>query len=40
MRPEKIICVHGDQCERFATELKGRFAVDAIAPKIGDVVEI
>src|SRR3989344_4580649 len=40
MRPEKIICVHGDQCERFATELKGRFAVDAIAPRLGDVLEI
>lgn len=40
LRPEKIICMHGDNCERFATELKSRFGVDAIAPKIGDVLEI
>ncbi len=40
LRPEKVICIHGDYCERFATELRGRFAVDASAPKQGDIVEI
>jgi len=40
LRPEKVICVHGDYCERFATELRGRFAVDAVAPEQGETVEL
>jgi putative mRNA 3-end processing factor len=40
VHPEKVICMHGDYCERFATELRGRFSVDAVAPKVGDVVDI
>ena len=40
IRPEKVIAVHGDHCERFATELRGRFSVDAIAPKLGEIIEI
>jgi putative mRNA 3-end processing factor len=39
IRPEKVICLHGDNCERFATELRGR-GFDAIAPKNGDVIDI
>jgi putative mRNA 3-end processing factor len=39
IRPEKVICIHGDNCERFATELRGR-GFDAIAPKNGDVIDI
>jgi putative mRNA 3-end processing factor len=39
MRPEKVICMHGDYCERFATELRGR-GFDAIAPKNGDTLNI
>jgi putative mRNA 3-end processing factor len=39
IRPEKIICMHGDYCERFATELRGR-GFDATAPKNGDVVTL
>lgn len=39
IRPKKIICLHGDYCERFATELRGR-GFDAIAPKNGDVIDI
>jgi putative mRNA 3-end processing factor len=37
IRPEKVICLHGDYCERFATELRGR-GFDAIAPKNDDTV--
>ncbi|MEM2874217.1 MAG: MBL fold metallo-hydrolase [Candidatus Nanoarchaeia archaeon] len=40
VRPEKVICMHGEYCEKFATELKSRFGVDAIAPKIGDTIKI
>jgi predicted metal-dependent RNase len=39
IRPEKVICIHGDNCERFATELRGR-GFDAIAPKNGDIIDI
>ena len=37
--PGKIICLHGDNCERFAKELQGR-GYDAVAPKIGDILNI
>jgi len=40
IRPKKVICMHGDYCQRFATELKGRFGIEAIAPKNGDVVNV
>jgi len=37
--PEKIICLHGDYCERFAKELRGR-GFDAVAPENGDTIDI
>jgi len=37
--PEKIICLHGDHCQRFAMELRGR-GFDAIAPTNGDSIDI
>ncbi|HLC51323.1 MAG TPA: MBL fold metallo-hydrolase [archaeon] len=40
VRPKKVIAIHGDHCERFATEVRSRFGIDAIAPKMGDVLEI
>jgi putative mRNA 3-end processing factor len=39
INPENVLCIHGDNCERFATELRGR-GFDAIAPKMGDVIDI
>jgi putative mRNA 3-end processing factor len=39
VRPEKVLCMHGDYCERFASELRGR-GFDAIAPKNGDVINL
>jgi putative mRNA 3-end processing factor len=39
IKPEKVVCIHGDNCERFATELRGR-GFDAIAPKNGETLEI
>lgn len=39
IKPQKVICVHGDNCQRFATELCGR-GFDAVAPKMGDVIEV
>jgi putative mRNA 3-end processing factor len=40
IRPKKVMCIHGDHCERFATELKGRFGIEAIAPFPGSVVKV
>lgn len=37
--PEKIICIHGDRCEDFATELK-EMGYAAYAPKKSEVIEI
>lgn len=39
IKPKKVVCIHGDNCERFATELRGR-GFDAIAPKNGDEIDI
>ncbi|MBU0532930.1 MBL fold metallo-hydrolase [Candidatus Micrarchaeota archaeon] len=38
--PEKIILVHGDKPEKFAQELKEEHGYDAIAPLIGERIEI
>ncbi len=40
IRPKKIVVIHGEYCEKFATELKGRFGVQTIAPKNGDVIRL
>jgi putative mRNA 3-end processing factor len=40
IRPKQVICMHGDQCERFATELRGRFSIEASAPKPNEVLFI
>ena len=39
IEPEKVVCIHGDNCERFATELRGR-GFEAVAPNIGDVINV
>lgn len=39
INPEKIICLHGEHCQRFAQELRGR-GFDAIAPHNNDVIDI
>lgn len=40
LRPKKIAAIHGDYCDKFATEMKGRFGVETVAPKIGDVIKV
>jgi hypothetical protein len=40
LNPEKIVLVHGDCAEKFEQELKEDFGYDAIAPKIGDRVNL
>jgi putative mRNA 3-end processing factor len=40
IRPEKVVCLHGEYCEKFATEINSRFGIKAIAPKMGDVVKL
>ncbi len=39
LNPKKIICMHGDNCQRFAKELQGR-GFDAVAPKMGDILKV
>jgi putative mRNA 3-end processing factor len=40
IRPEKVVCLHGEYCEKFATEINSRFGIKAIAPKMGVVVNL
>ncbi len=39
LNPEQVICMHGEHCQRFAQELKGR-GFDASAPVNGDEIDI
>jgi putative mRNA 3-end processing factor len=38
--PGRIVLVHGDETERFATELRDDFGYDAVAPKIGERIDL
>jgi len=38
--PEKIVLVHGDSTEEFANELRVDFGYDAIAPRLGERIEL
>ncbi|MBD3262794.1 MBL fold metallo-hydrolase [Candidatus Woesearchaeota archaeon] len=40
INPKKVLCMHGEYCKKFATELNSRFELDAMAPKNGDVIKI
>jgi len=40
VRPKKLIAIHGEYCEKFATEMKGRFGIQTYAPKDGDTIKI
>jgi len=39
IQPSKVITMHGEYCEKFATELSGR-GFPAVAPKAGDVLKV
>lgn len=39
LNPKKVICMHGEHCQRFAQELRSR-GFDASAPKNGDEIKI
>lgn len=38
--PEKIVLVHGDECKEFEKELVEDFGYDAIAPKLGERINL
>lgn len=40
LEPRNVICVHGDECDIFAEELKEKYDIFAIAPHNGEVVKI
>lgn len=39
INPKKVICMHGEHCQRFAKELKSR-GFDAVAPHNEDIIKI
>lgn len=40
LQPERVICMHGDYAQQFATELQSRFDLSAIAPMNGAVLKV
>ena len=40
LRPKKVVMIHGEYCDKFATEMKGRFGIETLAPKIGDTLKL
>jgi putative mRNA 3-end processing factor len=41
IRPSKVVAVHGEYCDKFATEVNGRFPeVKAYAPTLGQVIDV
>lgn len=38
--PKKVVCVHGDKCEKFAKEISEIFDIETIAPRNGDALEV
>ncbi|MBI4154444.1 MBL fold metallo-hydrolase [Candidatus Woesearchaeota archaeon] len=40
LKPETVICVHGEHCERLAKDVAEEFNIQAYAPKNGEEVKI
>ena len=40
IKPGKVVCMHGDSCPEFASEIKAKLGIEALAPKTGDVLEV
>lgn len=40
VQPEQVICVHGDNCEKFAKNIEEETNITAIAPKNSEVIEL
>lgn len=38
-QPETVICVHGDQCEKFAKNIE-ELGIEAFAPKNGEIIRV
>ena len=38
--PKRVVCVHGDKCPEFASEIRKTLGIDAFAPALGDELEI
>jgi putative mRNA 3-end processing factor len=40
VKPKQVICVHGEEAEKFARDIEEGFDISAYAPKNGEVVKI
>ncbi len=40
LRPETVICVHGDDCQKFAKDISSNLGIEAHAPANGETVDI
>ncbi len=39
-KPEMVICVHGDSCEKFAKDIAERYNIQAFGPANGEVIGV
>lgn len=40
VNPELVVCVHGDEPEKFAKEIEEKEGIKAVAPKLNDVLKL
>jgi len=40
VNPELVVCVHGDEPDKFAKEIEEKEGIKAVAPKIGEVISL
>ncbi len=38
--PQKVACIHGDDCEGFAKEIESSLGISAFAPKAGEKIKV
>jgi len=40
LNPEKVICIHGERCQEFAKDIKNDFGISAVAPRLGETIQL
>jgi putative mRNA 3-end processing factor len=40
LKPKQVICIHGDNCEKFAEDIESVLGIQAIAPENDEVIRV
>ncbi|QQG39713.1 MAG: MBL fold metallo-hydrolase [Candidatus Aenigmatarchaeota archaeon] len=40
LNPERVVCIHGEDTKKFAAALKEEHGFDAVAPAVGDTIDV